>query len=165
MSETPLEVDEGVSHTQAMVEEQEYLDNKIVLVNTRWIDFVYNDDGFHIYHGNATDEEKLLSRTFEALQLEAGEGDKTPMYMDHQCEMDMSMTLSDACSWRSHSPGVLVEGIGRWVDEVQVQVPETLVLSADVDARMADASQCTANSCCQPRITISGVDRGGGLCV
>ncbi len=126
MSETPLEADEGVSHTQAMVEEQEYLDNNshnIVLVNTQWIDFVYNNDGFHIYHGDVTDEQKL-SRTFEGLQLEAGEGDNTPMYMDHQCEMAMSMTLSDAGSWGSHSSGVLLEGIGRWVDEVQVQVPE-----------------------------------------
>ena len=131
MSETSLEADEGVSHTQAIVEEQEYLDNnshEIVLVKTQWIDFVYNDDGFHIYHGDVTDEQKL-SRTFKGLQLEAGEGDKTPMYMDHQCEMDMSMTLSDACSWGSQSSGVLFEGIGRWVDEVQVQVPENLVFS------------------------------------
>jgi hypothetical protein len=125
MSETYLEADEVVGYTRAMVEEQENNSHKIVLVNTQFTDFVYNKDGFHIYHGELTDEQKL-SRTFKGLQLEASEGAMTPTYMDHQCEMDRSMT-SDAYSWRSHSPGVLVEGIGRWVDEVQV--PESLVFS------------------------------------
>jgi hypothetical protein len=128
MNETYLEADEGVSYTQAMVEEQETFENnshKIVLINTQWTDFVYNKDGFHIHHGDVTDEQNL-SRTFEGLQLEAGEGAMTPTYMDHQYETDMSMT-SDAFSWRSHSPGVLVEGIGRWVDEMQLS--ESLVFS------------------------------------
>jgi len=129
LNETYLEVDEGVSYTRAMVEEKETLENNshnFVLVNTEYAEFVYNKDGFQIYHGDVTDEQKL-SRTFEGLQLEHHEGAITPTYMDHQCEMDMSITLSDAYSWRSHSPGVLVEGIGRWVDEVQM--PESLVFS------------------------------------
>jgi hypothetical protein len=109
------------------VEEQDNGSHKMVLINTQWTEFVYNNDGFHIYHGEVTDDQKL-SRTFEGLQLEADKGAMTPTYMDHQCETDMSMTMSsDAYSWRSHSPGVLVEGIGRWVDEVQA--PENLVFS------------------------------------
>jgi hypothetical protein len=124
MSETYLEADEGVSYTRAMTEEQD--SHKVVLVNTEWIEYVYNKDGFHIYHRDVTDEQ-TLSRTFKGLQLEAGEGAMTPTYLDNQCETEMSMTLSDAYSWRSHSPGVLVEGIGRWVDDVQV--PENLVFS------------------------------------
>jgi len=129
MNETYLEDDEDISHTQAMVEEQEILENnshKNVLVNTQWAEFVYNEDGFHIHHGEVTDEQNL-SLTFERLQLEAGEGAMTPTYMEPQYEMDTSMTLSDTFSWRSHSPGVLVEGIGRWVDEMQL--PESLVFS------------------------------------
>lgn len=126
ISELYLDTDEGASCTQAMVEEQEFLENsshKMVLVNTQWTKFVYNEDGFHIYHGNVMDEQKL-SRTSEGLQVEVSEGIATPSYMDRQ--MDMSIT-SDAYSWRSHSPGVLVQGIGRWVDEVQV--PENFVFA------------------------------------
>ena len=109
-----------------MVDEPEVLGNDLesVQVNTKWAEFVYNKDGFHIKDGfnDEVAKDRELSRTFEELLLDHGEGAKTPTYMDHQCETEMSMTSSDVRSWGSYSSGALVNGVGQWADEGPVSL-------------------------------------------